>query len=77
MRSDAASASGGKTQAKRLVDKKEWKPTKATQTVIKLMKQGLSNDTIAERQDVKAETSKDNLRTIRRRARKAGLLPPA
>jgi hypothetical protein len=51
-----------------------WKPSKATQKVIKLMEQGLSNDTIAERSDVKAKTTAANLRQIRTRATKAGLL---
>jgi DNA-binding CsgD family transcriptional regulator len=39
------------------------------------MKQGLSDDAIAERQDVKVETSAANLRKIRQRARDNGYLP--
>jgi len=67
----------GKNKGKRRGGgKKEWKPTKATRHVIDLMKQGLSNDTIAERKDVKVKTSAENLRQIRARATHSGLLQP-
>ena len=65
----------GKATGNRLGNKEGWKPTKATQKIIQLMKQGLSNDQIMERQDV--TTSVASLRQIRSRARKAGLLPAA
>jgi hypothetical protein len=39
------------------------------------MQQGLSDDEIAERQEVKVETSAENLRKIRQRARDNGYLP--
>ena len=56
---------------------KQWKPLTDTKKVIHLMKQGLSNDAIAQRTDVKVKTSTANLRQIRRRTIAAGLLPPA
>jgi hypothetical protein len=55
---------------------KPWKPEKETRHVIKLMKQGLSNDEIAEQKDVKVSKSAVNLRKIRERARDNGYLPP-
>jgi DNA-binding NarL/FixJ family response regulator len=62
-------------RAAKTVEPKPWKPTKRTLRVIELMKQGLSDDAIAERQDVKVETSAANLRKIRQRARDNGYLP--
>jgi hypothetical protein len=63
--------------ARRGGGKNAWKPTAATQHVIKLMAQGLSNDAIAEREDVKVKTTSANIRQIRKRAIDAGRLPPA
>lgn len=56
--------------------KKPWKPSKDTKRVIDLMNQGLSNEVINERRDVKVKNTAENIRTIRSRARKAGLLRP-
>ncbi len=53
-----------------------WKPRKDTLHVTKLMQKGLSNDEIADRDDVTVEKSAVNLRKIRQRAREHGLLPP-
>jgi len=55
--------------------KPPWKPNKATLKVIELMKQGLSNDAIAARRDVKVSTAATNLRQIRHRAIESGYLP--
>jgi DNA-binding CsgD family transcriptional regulator len=57
--------------------RRPWTPSKATQKVIDLMGQGLSNDAIARRSDVNVSTSANNLRKIRQRARETRRLGPA
>ncbi len=57
--------------------KKSWHPSKHTLHVIRLMKQGLSNDAILERADVKVKKSARNIRQIRSRAQRFKLLKPS
>lgn len=54
---------------------KLWRPTENVMRVITLVNQGWSNEAIADKVDVKAATTAANLRKIRSRASKAGLLP--
>jgi len=53
---------------------KPWKPTQAVKHVVELMRQGLTNDAISNRADVKCSKSAANLRQIRKKAKAEGLL---
>ena len=55
---------------------KPWNPTKATRKVIKLMNEGLSNEALQQRTDLKVKNTAENIRQIRHRAIENGLLPP-